>query len=188
MAEWISYTEQLRSVQEKLSVRDLSGKELGHEPGFSEWKKQTLRVRSEEKCAYFAGNGASASMASHFSTDIAKNGGVFTCVFSDFSFLTALSNDISYEEVFAEPLRWRMKQGDMLIAISSSGNSPNIVRAVETARNCGGIIVTLSAMGESNKIRGMGDLNFYVPAQTYGLAETSHAAILHFWTDTITGN
>ena len=99
--------------------------------------------------------------------------------------MTALANDISYEEVYAEPLRWNMKAGDMLVAISSSGNSPNIVRAVKTAQSLNGTVVTLSAMGEDNAIRRLGDLNFYVPAQTYGLAETAHAAILHYWMDMI---
>jgi D-sedoheptulose 7-phosphate isomerase len=99
--------------------------------------------------------------------------------------ITAIANDISYEEVFAEPLRWYMKKGDMLVSISSSGNSSNVVRAVKMARSLGGIVITLSAMGENNETRKMGDLNFYISAQTYGLAESAHAVILHHWMDCI---
>ena len=124
-------------------------------------------------------------MASHFAADMAKNGGVRTMVFTDLSLLTAVANDFNYEDVYAEPLRWHMKRKDMVVAISSSGNSPNIVRAVVQAKRLGGTVITISAMIEDNSIRKLGDLNFYVSAKTYGLAETAHAAILHFWMDLV---
>ena len=124
-------------------------------------------------------------MASHFAADVAKNAGIRTYVFTDSALITALANDTRYEEVYAEPLRWYMQKSDMLIAISSSGNSPNVVNAVKTAEQIGGTVITLSAMSPDNSIRKMGDINFYIPAQTYGMAETAHAAILHFWMDSI---
>ncbi|KHK00284.1 putative phosphoheptose isomerase [Desulfovibrio sp. TomC] len=117
------------------------------------------------------------------SADLAKNAHVHTQVFTDMSLLTAVANDISFAEVFAEPLRRCINPEDMLVAISSSGNSPNVVRAVNVARDAGAFIVTLSAMDSGNSIRTMGDLNYWLPARTYGLAETSHAAILHYWMD-----
>ncbi|MDM8554396.1 hypothetical protein QUF75_06660 [Desulfococcaceae bacterium HSG7] len=64
-------------------------------------------------------------------------------------------------------------------------NSPNVVNAVKAAERIGGTVITLSAMSPDNSIRKMGDINFYIPAQTYGMAETAHAAILHFWMDSI---
>ena len=143
----------------------------------------TVRLKNEFGTIFLVGNGASASMASHFSADITKNLHIRTQIFTDLSLITACANDICYEEVYAEPLHWSMKRGDMLVAISSSGNSPNIVRAIDTAKAIGGRIITLSAMDVDNKIRSMGDLNFYIPANTYGLAETCHAAILHYWVD-----
>ena len=76
-----------------------------------------------------------------------------------------------------------MKTGDMLVAISSSGNSPNIIRAVKAAKELEGKIVTLSAMDQGNALRKEGELNFYVGGQTYGQAETAHAVILHHWMD-----
>lgn len=78
-----------------------------------------------------------------------------------------------------------MVVGDMLVAISSSGNSPNVLSGAETARKLGGAVITLSAMKEENALRKLGVLNFYIPGQTYGLAETGHAAILHFWMDLV---
>lgn len=185
MSTWISYSKQLLSIQKELSIRDWVQDELGLKVGFGLWNKWSLDVRSSGKCLFLVGNGASASMASHFAIDMMKNIGICTETFNEPSLLTALSNDYCYEDVFAKPLGWKMKKGDMLVAISSSGNSPNIVRAVETAKRCCCRVVTLSAMGTDNAIRKLGDLNLYVPAPTYGLAESAHAVILHYWVDSL---
>ena len=185
MITWKQNIAQFNTLLENLSVKDASHKEIGGEKGFSLWIEWTLGIRSKNQYIYFIGNGASASMASHFATDMAKNCRIRTGIFTDLSLVTALANDICYERTFSEPLSWWIKEGDMLIAISSSGNSPNIVKGIETAKALGGIVLTLSAMDDSNVIRGLGNLSFYIPAQTYGLAETSHATILHFWLDSI---
>src|SRR5439155_15434224 len=108
---------------------------------------------------YLIGNGASASMASHFAADLAKNAHLHTEVFSDLALITAISNDMGYEHVFAEPLSRRARRGDMLVAISSSGRSPNVLRAVETARRLGLFVVTLSAFAPDNHLRAQGHVN-----------------------------
>jgi D-sedoheptulose 7-phosphate isomerase len=183
--QWEQNIQALSDILKNISIQDSFSNALMPDAAIQKWKKLTLKIRESDQAIFFIGNGASASMASHFAVDVAKNAGIRTNVFTDTALMTALANDLCYEEVYAEPLRWNMKAGDMLVAISSSGNSPNIVRAVKTAQNLNGTIITLSAMGEDNAIRKLGDLNFYVPAQTYGLAETAHAAILHYWMDTI---
>jgi len=155
------------------------------EEAFGLWSDLTIRIRQEKRTVFLIGNGASASMASHVAADLAKNGHVHTEVFSDLSLITAIANDMSFAEVFAEPLRRRMKPGDMLVAISSSGQSVNVLRAVEEAKRLDGVVVTLSAMKSTNPLASRGDLNFHVPASTYSLAETCHAAILHHWIDKI---
>jgi D-sedoheptulose 7-phosphate isomerase len=71
----------------------------------------------------------------------------------------------------------------MVVAISSSGRSANILQAVQTTRKTGGKVITLSAMQRDNPLHNLGDLNFYIPAPSYGMAETCHAAILHYWID-----
>ena len=152
---------------------------------FAQWREHTLQIRSARKSVFLIGNGASASMASHIAADLAKNAHIRTEVFSDLSLITAIANDLSYAEVFAEPLRRRMTEGDMLVAISSSGRSPNILQGVQEAKRLGGIVVTLSAMDSDNTLQNQGLLNFYVPAMSYGMAETCHAAILHYWMDLI---
>ncbi len=174
---WLKNIEDLKSVLQSLSVRNGAGEEIAPDQAFNEWERDTRRVRENKKTVYLIGNGASASMASHVAADLAKNALVHTEVFSDLSLITSLANDLGYEEVFAEPLRRRMKEGDMLVAISSSGQSPNILHACGEAKARGGIVITLSAMKPGNSLRLQGMLNFYLPADTYGMAETCHAAI-----------
>ena len=182
---WKNYTDNLSNLLYKASFLGADGAEHGADKGFKIWKELTVRVREEDRSIYLIGNGASASMASHFAADLAKNAYLHTEVFSDLSLITAISNDMGYGWVFAEPLRRRAKKGDMLVAISSSGRSGNILRAVEAAKKIGLKIVTLSAMSPENRLRSSGNLNIYVSAETYGYAETCHAAILHYWMDLV---
>lgn len=180
---WSENVKELSSCLQSLSVRDQKGREIKPISAFQKWRGMTKKVYKNKKTIFLIGNGASASMASHIAADLAKNAHLHTEVFSDLSLITAIGNDMGYAEVFAEPIRRRMKKGDMLIAISSSGRSPNIIHAVEQASSMGGCIITLSAMENENALRSQGILNFYIPAQSYGLAETCHAAILHWWVD-----
>ena len=182
---WTNTVNCLTECLNNLLVSDDKAQSLETEAGFKSLCAISQTVKDNSGTIFLVGNGASASMASHVAADLAKNAHIRTEVFSDLALITAVANDISYDEVFAEPLRRRMQPGDMLVAISSSGNSPNVVNAVVAARKIGGHVVTLSAMDPGNAIKGMGDLNFYLPGNTYGLAETGHAAVLHHWIDLI---
>lgn len=180
---WQHEVERLGALLAAVSFRDAAGRELPADEGFALWQRRGEELRRDRGSMYLVGNGASASMASHFSADLAKNAHLHTQVFSDLSLITAISNDMGYEHVFAEPLRRRGQAGDMLIAISSSGRSPNVLAAADVAREFGMQVVTLSAMSPDNPLRARGGLNVYVPAETYGRAETAHAAVLHRWMD-----
>ena len=182
---WNNKVAQHTEILSATSITSSGRGQLDVDKGFSLLRDVLLTVRKNHRTVYAIGNGASASMASHFSADLAKNGKLHTQVFSDLSLITAISNDLTYDEVFAEPLRRRGSKGDLLVAISSSGNSQNIINAIKTAKEIGITIVTLSAMDERNQIRQMGDVNIYIPADTYGDAESCHAAILHYWIDTL---
>ncbi len=182
---WQLELARLGAVLAAVSVRDGRGRALAVDAGFALWQAWTLALRRRRGTLYLIGNGASASMASHYAADLAKNAHVHTEVFSDLSLITAISNDLGYEVVFTEPLRRRARRGDMLVAISSSGKSPNILHAARWARGHGLAVITLSAMAEANPLRRLGRLNFYVPAMSYGHAETCHAAILHRWMDLV---
>jgi D-sedoheptulose 7-phosphate isomerase len=170
------------------SLRDLSVTAAGGSPlavaeGFARWVQIAFDGRQQGRHLYLVGNGASAMIASHFAADACKNGGLSAMAFNDAALLTATANDVAFEEVFALPLRRLARAGDLLIAISSSGNSPNILRALETAKSMSIQIVTLTGMCVDNRARALGDLNFYVPARRYGWVECAHQLVLHYWLD-----
>jgi D-sedoheptulose 7-phosphate isomerase len=182
---WSTNINEIGKYLQSISASLSNAGDISADEAFGRWTDLTIHIREQKNTIFLIGNGASASMASHVAADLAKNAHVHTEVFTDLSLITAIANDVSYDEVFAEPLRRRLKKGDMLVAISSSGRSRNILQAVAMAKKLGGIVITLSAMKAENPLRREGELNFYVPAQTYGMAETCHAAILHYWIDKI---
>ena len=180
---WIKNVDEIAQVLGLLTVSNVDANHLDIETSFSLWSDWTAQIREQKRTIYLVGNGASASIASHAAADLAKNAHIHTEVFTDLALITAIANDISYRDVFSEPLKIRLVAGDMLVAISSSGQSPNILKASETARKLGAKLVTLSAMSSGNFLVRLGDLNFYIPAQTYGVAEIGHTAIIHHWID-----
>lgn len=145
------------------------------------------RLRTEFRAAsadsgrlIFMGNGGSAAIASHLAVDFTKNAGLPAIAFNDVAMLTCLANDYSYEEVFARQLAFYATRRDIVVIVSSSGRSPNVLRSAEAARDVGcRMLVTFSGMDPNNVLRTLGDLNFYVPCRDYGLAEISHLALLH---------
>lgn len=179
MHVWQQHVQSLSRLLDGLAFTYRDGTSVDPDAGFAAWVDVTLLLRHRRQTVYMIGNGAIASMASHFAADLAKNGRLHTQVFSDLSLITAISNDMGYEHVFAEPLRRQGQRGDLLVATSSSGRSPNILAAIDVADELELSVVTLTAKDAANPLRKRGDLNLYVPATTYGLAETTHAAALH---------
>lgn len=127
----------------------------------------------------FIGNGGSAAIASHMAEDYSKNGNLRSITFNDAALLTCYANDFGYENVFSEAIKTYADEGDILVAISSSGKSINILNACKAAKELGLYVVTLSGFSDVNPLRQLGDLNFYVSAYQYGFVEISHLAILH---------
>lgn len=161
----------------------LGSQSVSQEDGFKAWRDLSKTVQAEGREMFFVGNGASAAMAAHMSADTLKNGQILARCFNESSLMTAIGNDLAYDEVFSFPLSKYGKRGDVLVTISSSGNSPNVVKAIHTAKEKGLKVVTLSGMKPDNKSRALGDINFWVPSKSYGLVESSHAALLHCWLD-----
>jgi D-sedoheptulose 7-phosphate isomerase len=164
-----------------------AGGELPMQAALDAWRSITEAARRQDRAHYFVGNGASATMASHMALDCSKNAGIRGLAFNDAAYLTAIGNDLGGDQTFAAPLRWHARAGDVLVAISSSGRSPNIVAAISAAREKGCSIITLTGMGADNPSRKLGDLNFYVPGRTYGCVESLHQVILHCWLDQCMG-
>src|SRR4030042_4558134 len=130
---WVGHFEDRKSNLLSLMIRNHSGDEIEPDSAFARWTDHTLQIRAGRRCVFLIGNGASASMASHIAADLAKNAQVRTELFSDLSLITSIANDLSYLAVFAEPLRSRMTEEDMLVAISSSGKSLHVLRGVQEA-------------------------------------------------------
>ena len=163
-----------------LTVTERAGKPLTLDEGLEIWAGRALDLQQRmHGLIFFCGNGASATMAEHMSHDWFQNGMVNTTTCAEMAHITAISNDSGYENVFSYRVERILSEKDMLVGISSSGNSPNIVKAMEAANKKGAFTISLSGKGKDNKIRGMGDLNFYVPLETYGEVESAHAVLLH---------
>jgi D-sedoheptulose 7-phosphate isomerase len=167
--------ETLRTAQ----VTDSSSGKLTLEQGCEWVRRAAHETHDSGNKIIFVGNGGSASIASHLAIDFSKNGGLRALAFNDAAALTCLGNDLGYENVFAKQIEFHARPGDLLIAISSSGRSPNILGAVKMARTCGCKVVTFSGFTEDNDLRRCGDVNFYVHAREYGFVEVSHLALCH---------
>ena len=183
MSYYKKYVESISLGLELLEVSSLGSEVIEQSTWLEELEQITSDVKGATGRFFFIGNGASAAFASHMSLDWSKNGGVPCVPLFDLSHLTALGNDLGYDEIFAEPLKWHGTVSDVLITISSSGNSPNILRAIEVAREKGMKVITLSGLKPDNKSRKLGDLNLYIPAKTYGIVECLHQVLLHAWLD-----
>ena len=116
-------------------------------------------------------------------TDLYKGSGVRGMVFTEPSLLTALANDDGYGSAYAQQTHLWGDPGDLLITVSSSGKSENILRAAQAARDNGCKVITLTGFAPDNPSRRLGDLNFYVNSLEYGFVETAHAALTHYITD-----
>lgn len=151
--------------------------------GFEEILKTLKNIKRSGNKIILIGNGASATMADHYAIDLSKNLNFKTISFNQSASLTAIGNDISFDKVFSHPLILYGEKNDLLLAISSSGNSKNIIEAIKVANRKNMKVLTLSGMKHSNKIRTIGTYNIYYPAKTYGLVESAHALILHYLID-----
>lgn len=180
---WSRYQAAISNTLKNLEVSTIAGEAMDLEAALEQVCLWSGEVQTRDGTVHFIGNGASACMASHMSLDWTKNGRVRSTAHNDQAFLTALGNDFGYEHVFSKPLSWFGKSGDLLVAISSSGNSPNILCAVEAAREKGIRVVSFSGLKPENKLRQAGDLNFFVPAWSYGIVECAHQILLHAWLD-----
>jgi D-sedoheptulose 7-phosphate isomerase len=173
------YIDTLADVLRKAEVTDRTAKPLPLEDGCA-WLRQAARETHDAgNKIMFVGNGGSAGIASHLAIDYSKNGGLRSTAFNDPVALTCLGNDLGFENVFAKQIEFHARPGDLLIAISSSGRSPNILAAVAAARARNCKVATYSGFTETNDLRRTGDVNFYVRAMEYGFVEVAHLALCH---------
>jgi len=151
-------------------------------------KNLILSAKKNKKKIIIVGNGGSAAIASHFSIDLTKNAGVRCINFNEASLITCFSNDYGHENWMGKAIEFHGNRGDVLIAVSSSGNSKNIQNAIKAARKKKfHSVVTYTGLREANPIKKMGDLNFWINSKAYNFVENTHQAWLLSIVDLIIG-
>ncbi len=145
------------------------------------------QTREEGKKVMVMGNGASASIASHISTDLSKNAEIRTVNFNDANLITALSNDCGYENWMVKAIELYHDEGDIVMLVSSSGNSRNVVKAAQFAKTQNLTIVSLSGFSPNNPLKQAGDLNLWVNSKAYNIIENVHMIWLAAVCDSIIG-
>jgi len=142
-------------------------------------------ARTQGKEVFVAGNGGSAAIANHFECDVTKGTVVeghpvlrSRSLVANQSMLTALANDLGYDAVFEKQVEYFGQQGDVLVLVSSGGNSPNVVNACRAARERG--LVTVALVGfAGGRLKDIADHVLHVPVDNYGIVEDTHQAVVH---------
>ena len=140
-------------------------------------KELLLRTHAQGRKAIFAGNGGSAAIASHCAVDFTKNAGVRCVNFNEADLITCLANDYGYERWLAKALQLYADPGDLVILISSSGASRNMLEAARYARRKELTVVTFTGFAPDNPLRAVGALNVWVDSRAYNVVEMTH----HIW-------
>jgi D-sedoheptulose 7-phosphate isomerase len=173
------YFARLGELGGQIEATDRAARRIDLDDAIAQAVTMALAAKSRQGRVMFVGNGGSAGIASHMTTDWLKNGGFSALCFNDASQLTCLANDLGYERTFAVPVEQHGREGDLLIALSSSGQSPNILAAAAAARRIKADVITLTGFTADNPLRRQGDLNFWLPDGHYGFVEIGHLAICH---------
>ena len=181
--------EYINKVIEKLNYTEVwcgsSRKCLSYDEGINLLIDTFMEHKERKSQLFFIGNGGSAAIASHMSADYMKNGGMKTYNLYDHSVTTCMGNDYGYEYIFSRPLEFLARKDDLLVAISSSGKSLNIINAIETAEEKDMSVITFTGFEPDNKVKQMGNINVYVPCKEYGIVESIHNLMLQQIVDLI---
>lgn len=173
------YFNTLFKVTTEAECSDGSGRSIDLAATFETVRDMCHAAQDAGSKIMFIGNGGSMGIATHMAVDFSKNGKMRSMAFGDGAMLTCLGNDLGYENVFAKQIEWHGRENDVLIAISSSGRSANILNGVAAARAHGAKVVTFSGFRDDNPLRSKGDVNIYVRSMEYGFVEVAHQAIIH---------
>lgn len=183
-----NYIDDLHRLFTQTKATDARGNGMILQDALIKSAEMAVKANSLGNKMIFVGNGGSAAVASHKALDYWFTGRVKGIAFADHAFLTCISNDFGYQNVFAKQIEVFAQKGDILFAISSSGNSENIIQAVKSARSHGCPVFTFSGFKETNRLRQLGDLNFYVPVQHYNKVESLHLLLCDCILEVIVNN
>ena len=144
---------------------------------FSKTIKFLKKIKKNKKKVIIVGNGGSAAMASHVSVDLTKICKIRSTNFNEADLLTCFSNDYGYENWIKKALSFYADKGDLLICISSSGESKNIINGANFAKKIGCKVITFTGFDKKNKVKKIGHINFWLNSKNYNLVEMTH----HIW-------
>jgi phosphoheptose isomerase len=174
-----SYFNQLSVALAAVSSQDLDRATL-----------RLLEAYDRDSTVFVIGNGQSATSSTAFALDLTKQSLTspeqqrvrIISLADNIAALTAWANDVRYEVIFTEQLRALWRPGDLLLAVSVSGNSPNVVHACRWARNAQGSVVALTGF-QGGLLASIAASCIVVPSSDFGIVETAHVAIMHYWVD-----
>ena len=150
-------------------------------------KNKIIEINNNGGCIYIFGNGGSISISDHFAIDMTKNAGVKTMSLSNSATITCLSNDYGYEEWMLKSAQYYITNKDLVIFISSSGESNNIIKTARFCKESGIFTVTFSGFNNDNSLKKIGDTNFWVNSKGYNIVENIHQIWLLCIVDMIIG-
>lgn len=152
------------------------------------FKKMLINTKNKNHSVFIIGNGGSASIASHISIDLNKLNKIKTRTFNDPSWITCLTNDYGQKFWVSKALEFSLKKNDIVILISSSGKSENLIEAAKFAQLNQNKIVTFTGFSSVNKLSKLGNLNFIVNSKSYNIIENIHQIWLTMMIDLIYGS
>ena len=170
MKQVISFNDRLKAIAEQVIQVDFNMLEIS--------KLLITQVSANGGKIVLVGNGASAAIASHVAVDLTKASGVRAINFNEVDLITCFANDYGYEHWVEKALEFYADPKDLVILISSSGMSLNVVNAALKAKKMGLSVITLSGFREDNSLKKLGDINFWVDSSQYNIVETVHQAWL----------
>ena len=177
--EALSWLRTLAKLLEESTCRH-EGRPVSLDLGLKILLETWSRQLDQDRSVFWIGNGGSSALVSHVSQDLINKCGIRSLTFNDPALITCMSNDYGYEQVFKRPLLALARERDVLMAVSSSGMSKNIVDAALAALEMGMGVVTFSAFSPDNRLHQLeSTLSFHTPTDVYGHAELTHEALIH---------
>lgn len=156
-------------------------------PLLEKFKSIAIKVKNDNSKLIFAGNGASAAISAHAAVDFTKQAKVRGITFNEADLITCYSNDFGYENWMSEAIKSYYKKNDAVVLTSVSGESPSTVNAAITAKELGLNVITFSGKNIDNKLKSIGDINFWVNSDAYNIVECIHMIWVTTVIDSIVG-
>lgn len=183
MSTLAEYAGSVMGLLQAMATTGRGSAPLAAEDAFAMCTGMILECKDKGGLVMVIGNGGSSAIALHLQNDLCASVGVRCLGLTDIPLLTALSNDYGYKYAYQQQVTLWAGARDVLVAISSSGCSENILNAVAEARQHGAGVITLTGFSENNPLRAMGDCNFHIPSHSYGEVEVAHSLLSHYISD-----